>query len=373
MYKLRTISIKTQVRRLKYFGAFLEVLSEGGLPKTILEQKILKWSSNYKDDFQRYKSSTGEIIRKESKIKSQSFQNYYQSAIKLNLINEVSNYVKPSRIGFVLKTLKKVSQLKYEISNVYDLDYTECIFFIYTILLHDADFLLTVLQMVNDQPGKVLEFYIENFQKYYNSRLKKKVRYLSGPEQTKAIDALNRVMNWRSPKRYCEDLVPPRLNWMLDLNFISDESYIKYKKYELNDLGQRFYCNLPSKDSQIKDIGNSWFKIKLSHLLSCLHDSHEVRIWDDLSSEEKEKAIMESLYHAGKYFSPINIPRLSVSQTFLFITLFLLSQKKIVVEFQDISGWIGFEKIVNNKKIGLRKAARPEESYIVISNSWRRL
>ncbi|HLP48187.1 MAG TPA: hypothetical protein VK186_26450 [Candidatus Deferrimicrobium sp.] len=363
MYKLRTISIKTQVRRLKYFSIFIDFLGTDGLQKELLELKILNWSNTNREGFQKLISPTGEISKKSSKIKSQSFQNYLVAIRKLNLIEENSIYIQTTRIGQVLYTLmKKFPGNSDPPTTAYQLSSLEKAFFLYNILLNDADIFITVLRMLYEEPGKPLNNYLKSYQKYFISRLKQKLNVLRPPDSDKALEALERVMGWRSPERYCEDIVPPRLHWMIDLCLLSD-------KYELNPQGKAIYEHFPIIEKDIRDIGAEWIENSLADLLSCFFIEREIKMWSALGSAQKDEVITESLFYALKYFSVFNIPRLSVPQTFLFTTLFLLYQKNIKIEFSDISNWIGFEKIINDKKIGLRMAARPEESYIRILNA----
>lgn len=362
MYRLRTISIKTQVRRLKYFSLFIDFLGSEGLQKQLLEYKILNWSNTYRGDFQKLISPTGEISKEKSKVKSQSFQSYLEATRKLNLIEEDLINIRLSRTSRVLYALKEFSHNSKSPINSYQLNSLEKAFFLYNILLNDADIFITVLRMLYEEPGKPLNNYLKSYQKYFISRLKQKLCVLRPPDSDKAFDALNRVMGWRSPERNCEDIVPPRLHWMIDLCLLSD------KKYELNPQGKIIYEHFPIVED-IRDIGAEWIENSLADLLSCFFIEHEIKMWSALGSTQKDEVITESLFYAIKYLSVLNIPRLSVPQTFLFTTLFLLYQKNIKIEFSDISNWIGFEKVINDKKIGLRMAARPEESYIRILNA----
>jgi hypothetical protein len=363
MYKLRTISIKTQVRRLKYFSVFIDFLGWGGLQKELLEDKVLDWSNSYRDDFLGLTSPTGEILKKASKVKSRSFQNYLDAARRLRLIERDAIYIKLTQTGLVLNAIGKVSQDKEKSKNAYRLNSLEKIFFLYTILLYDADIFITILRMVYENPGRSLDFYLEKYQEFYKSRLKEKMNVLFPPEIDKVLGALNRVAGWRSAKRYCEDIVPSRLNWMLDLCLFSE------KKHELNLMGKSIYEHFPVVADGVRDIGEEWFNNNLASLLCCLLPGNKIKNWTDMVSKEKDEIMAESFFHAMKYLSVLNVPRMPVAQTFLFITLFLLSQRNIKIEFGDISEWMGFEKVINGKKLGLRPAARPGESYIRIFNA----
>jgi len=369
MYKLRTISIKTQVRRLKYFSIFIDFLRENGLQKKILERRMLDWSREKNSDFKKYISQSGEIVLKKSKIKSHSFLNYLEAASKFKLVYEDTEYIKTTRIGKVLEVIKGICEPDKEINNLYTPGISEKLLFLYLILNYDADLIIVIMHMLYENPSEILAFYLKNFQKYFAGRLKEKIKHVSLSESTKVYKALNRVTRWKNPTRNCEDIVPSRLNWLLDLGLLSEELYGKERKYQLNNLGKLLYESFPDVSTQIKDINDVWVNENFSNFLSLYYGDKRVKDWSELGDDEKEKVMIEALFYARKYFSPLALPRLAVVQTFLFTSLFLLSQKQVKIEFGDIAKWIGFERVVNGRRIGLRMAARPEESYLLISNA----
>jgi hypothetical protein len=369
MYKLRTLSIKTQVRRLKYFSIFIDFLRESGLQKKILERRMLDWSREKNSDFKKYISQSGEIVLKKPKIKSHSFLNYLEAAVKLKLVYEETEYIKTTRIGKVLEAIRRICEPDKNIDNPHELGTSERLLFLYVILSYDADLFITIMYMLYESPAETLDFYLKSFQKNFLSRLKDKIKHVSPSESTKVNDALNRVNRWRNAIRYSEDIVPSRLNWLLDLGLLSEELYGKERKYQLNNLGKVLYESFPYISTQLKDINDVWVNENFSNFLSLYYGDKKVKDWSQLGDDEKEKVMIEALFYARKHFSPLALPRLAVVQTFLFTSLFLLSQKQVKIEFDDIAEWIGFERIVNGRRIGLRMAARPEESYLLISNA----
>ena len=347
----------------------IDLLDKNGLQRQLLERQVIKWSTEHREDLASYISPSGEI--KKGKIKSQGFKNYFEAAFKFNLINEPYGLVIPTKIGIVFKVLKKLVERREEVANVYELETLEKIFYLYLILIYDADIFLLILQMLAEKPKKPLEFYIDRFQEYYNRRLKDKIHFVGPTEKTRVMEALNRIAQWRTPERYCEDIVPPRLNWLLDLGLISRDLYRTRKNFELNPLGEKLYEGFPfvNDHADTIDINDTWTNHSLFSLLRSYFVDIKIKNWHTLSEDEQEKLMTETLFYAKKYFSPLDIPRLSVQQTYLFISLYLLAQRQTLVEFDEISHWIGFDRIVNTQRIGLRTAVRPEESYIVFSNA----
>ena len=102
LISLRTISVKTQVRRLRYFQVLMRILESKGYPKEVLARKVINWSEEYHYHFQKYDSPSGEIVPSKTGLVSQSFENYYVAAKNLGLLIEQHGFIIPTRIGEVL-------------------------------------------------------------------------------------------------------------------------------------------------------------------------------------------------------------------------------------------------------------------------------
>lgn len=368
MNNLRTITVKTQVRRLKYFSSFVDILKGNGLPKQILSQKALRWSAENHEDLKKYFSPTGEIILKNGKVISRSFQNYLDAAVRFKILYEEGDYIKTTRLGKVLESIRPFSALNGLIPNVFQLTTIEQIFFLYLILYYDADLFLTLQEILLENPGKHLGFYIKNFQEYYLKRLKTKINFVSLVEKAKIAQSIQRVIKWRREKRCCEDIVPSRMNWLLDLNMLVEGLYIEERKYRLNVLGEKMYKSFTNLNGNLKDIDDSWINKEMPQSLGLFFSHDNLTSWDRLSINDKENLLKEPLFYARENFSSLHLPRISLSQVLLFISLYLLSRHKVQVTFNDINEFIGFEKKIKDIKFGIRKAARPEESYLLITN-----
>jgi hypothetical protein len=67
-------------------------------------------------------------------------------------------------------------------------------------------------------------------------------------------------------------------------------------------------------------------------------------------------------------FNSYGIPRLSVEQTCLFISLYTIEKHSITLDAQEVLDWIGFEKKLGRYNIGYRGASRPGESYLIFTD-----
>lgn len=78
-----------------------------------------------------------------------------------------------------------------------------------------------------------------DFQDDYLGRLNQRLSHTRIDRTLGEIqDARQRVMEWRAPKRYSEDIVPTRLNWLIDLGLITiDKGGGRFPAYNLSSGG----------------------------------------------------------------------------------------------------------------------------------------
>lgn len=355
MYTLRSISVKTQVRRLKYLSIIVTFLNKKGTRRRFVYNRIIKWAKSNVDYFEKLPSSTGEIKESSRKTISNSFKNYIEGGSTLEIFNEYYDLLIPSKIGLSLKAAKQI--VKEKLENNYKLENSEKLTLFYLLLKNDADRLLSVVSLIKQYPGSSLHFLQRKFKDTYKKRLQNKLAYLKDKERIKTFEALKRVENWRNEERYTEDIVPPRINWLLDLDLLDNNSF-SANQIELNEKGKKIFFEL-------EDINDDWLNSKYFICASTLiNKTNTLKVWGNIKN--KENYMIGPLKYCLSNFKVMNLPRLSIEQSFLFISTYLMLVENIIAEFKDIEGYIGFEKQIGNNKIGIRKAARKYESYIAI-------
>lgn len=362
MNKLRSISIKTQVRRLKYFSVFSQLLGRKGAIMHSFAITVNNWVERHRDDLQNHTSPTGEINPKnpnqrsksvliKENVVTQSLKNYIEAAKSLELIHQEKERLYPSHLLIILQNLTK--NLNNEVlKNQYDLHEIEKIFFLYTIINYDADIFLCIYKMLCAEPELNLSKYQEKFQSYYIEYLEKKLRNDSNKNNQAIFEVYQRVNEWKKPKRYSESIIPPRLNWCIDLglvNYFSEgvDRWIPLYDYE-----------------QIGKIDNKHFFTEAINLFNI----DNTRWWENVKNEEKENLIFKYIQLARSLFGVLKFPRLPHWQTLLLFSFKLLQDHKIVAEPEQIGDWIGVERKINHLSIGVRKTGRTYESYIYLKN-----
>lgn len=367
MYSLRNISIKTQVRRLRYFYIILKFLQHG-IPKSILARKVIVWSTEAHSDFLDFSYSTGEIVKSKKNLRnSQSFENYFNASKSLGLLIEQHGMVIPTRMGEILTKFYEIESLIDKNPNIYCLTDIERFFFAYNIFLRDFDIIFVILSMLRNNQLE-LSFYLENFREAYLDRLENKMDNISLYHRDKVYDTYSRVLKWRSHKRYSEDIVSSRINWLLDLGIVDEEKLINEGKYTLSKESQILIENIPViSKTGFKDIDSNWFFDDFFKYFNS-NNTSELFYWKSLSTEKQDEIITQSLDIFMHRFNTIGFPRLSVEQTTLFISLYSIYKFKVIIELNEILSWIGFKKAIGNYKLGYRKASRPGETYLAIYN-----
>lgn len=357
---LRAISIKTQARRLAIITEFINSMSKNGLPKEFLSNKMTTWSELNQSFFTSSPYNSGQLKKGIDTRSSNSFKNYLDAVFQLKLADEISNLISPSSYGKVLKSL-----LKNVDHEPYPLIDTEKIFYLFILLFIDADIILTTISIVRNFPEKNLSYYQDAFKINYSERLSKKVKESNGKDRALISEALTRVKNWQNPKRYSEDLVPPRLNWMIDLGIIDTQYYTQYGLFRLSDFGHHF-INLIPINNGYSDVSKEWLNRSFISSL-VFHDDNKIR-WNDLSESAKEHNLYELLNQTFKEFSTLGLKRIPLNSSLLYVTISLFIKNNIIADINNIELFIGFERKIKDSVFGIRESARSYESYMLLKN-----
>lgn len=360
MYPLRKITIKTQARILKYFTVIVNQTNRRGVKPEIIRRRAIKWTKETTEQLKEEETKNGIITEKE-----RAFENYLDASKKLSIVGAQKGLTFPSKLGMVLKKITEE-----EIEPTFELNNEEKIFYAYILLKNDADYLLTVLNMVCEFPGRETSFYLESFKKKYKERLEEKVSLAGGSSYQKTFDALNKVKQWRSPKRYSEDIVPPRLNWLNDLKWLVVEKGKNKTYFPAQNIKGHLRKKMTDIGAGNLDMEEDWLeKNFFSFYTLNLNSKKGFEWWSEKREGERQELIKPILSRAYNNFKSIGAKRLSLEQTLLFISLELYKQNKVICEIKDLKDWIGFERKIGDLKYGIRERARDYESYLVIGSA----
>lgn len=372
MSELIYISIKTQARRLKYFSIALKLLSKEGLQKQIFSNFLIEWSKQNHSSFLEYKSPSGEIILPEGRVSSNSLNSYYKALVQLDLIIEQGNFIIPTKTADVLNVLStQYNELKKEGVNSYELNLTEKCFFLSVLIEKDYDIIILVLKMVYEFPANRLDFYLDKFQYKYLERVERKLLNSKLEDASILIESLQRISSWRQAKKYSEEYVPQRINWLIDLGFL-DEDLLEDKKYKLTKKAKTFLLNLETNsisEREFNTFDKQWFYDSFSSSLADLYyNGNEVCKWENIDIEKKNMIIDECLGLSIKQFSVLGIPRAPAKSTLLLSSLIMLTKYFTVANYKEIVKWVEINGRINNRTYLYRGAEREGESYFILNN-----
>lgn len=341
-------------------------LRKSGFPLDVLQRVSTEWAQSHIDDVRTYVSPSGEIRASTTDKPSQSFRFYYGALVRLGLAHEFSGLVTNSRMGAVLKHLPVEG--KKAASNPFFLSSGEKALFLFVLIERDADYLLTVLRQVAMAPGETLDHYQGEFQRAYISRLNARLSETHDSRYVGEIqDARQRAHDWRAPKRYSEDIVPTRINWLIDLQLVSVGSNRgRAATYNLTAGGTAFRHSLIA-GLEYDDVVDDWHQS--AFVQTCTQAFQiKARPWNSISEDDRVRYAIECLEACRKYFGSSLLPRLPADQTFLYSCLHLLLVRSVAVEVAELESWIGYERQLGAMRVGYRKSARVYESYVAISH-----
>lgn len=362
----RAITLKTQVRRLRYLQVMCAALRKTGLPIEGLEHHTTSWAAEHSQEFATYLSPSGELRAATPENPTQSFRFYYAALLRFELAYEQSGLVSNSRFGAVLKHLPKASALKA--GNPFELTVSEKALFLFVIVDRDADYFIAVLEQILRKPGGALNDHLNTFQAVYLDRLQVRLS-IDKDERTAGAtrDALQRATEWRAPKRYSEDIVPTRLNWLLDLGLVLPERFgTRLPTYRLTPAGMQFCEQLSNSTSHI-DVPDDWSRNGFARSCETLASTRALE-WGILDEERQATLFGECIRACQKIFGSALLPRLPANETFLFSTIYLLVVLGVRAEISTLEEWVGYERDLGTIRIGYRKSARRYESYIVVAH-----
>src|SRR2546421_1623473 len=326
----------TKIRRLAYFTTIILTLHQSSLSEQVLLNKVIAWSQAHRVDLYNYYVHTGEIT---STKQNSAGMHYLEAAANLKLIVPLAGIYRTSRIGSILAALMETYQLN---SNPFFLTSVEKLFYIYCLLKVDADILLTIVHDILERRAVSLINLQQTFQSSFLERIEKKtlvaqdegVRFTLRDRKTKVKEY------WKRPERYAEHIVPPRLNWLLDLSFLKKPSFRQHH-FELTGEGQQFFSALPCLgECSLHDITDRWLDLEYWQIVArTLLEIESPVLWAAINTETQYSIIATLLTEAFDIFHYSLVPRISLIQIMLYLSIRLLLDHQIVASPAVLTEW----------------------------------
>lgn len=351
----------TKTRRLAYLTAILTMLRHDGVSERLLLARMVRWSQEHKSALDDYWVQTGEVT---SARRNSSGARYLHLATRLGLIAPVAGAYRVTRIGRVLLALIE----RYTVNpNPFFLTPAERLFYTHLLLERDADVLLTIADHLLEEPGIPLAQVQRGFQGDFLHRLSRKIE--STPDERLKRELLDRraeVKAWRKPERYAEHLVPPRLNWLLDLDLLEAGKFRRHRN-ELTAEGRRFLATLLHVgENGFSDVSGEWLdSVFWEGALGELLYDELLQDWDEVDETALHGILTGLLKDAFQAFRYSRIPKVSLSQALLCLSMRLILEHQIAASPTRLTMWLSSPQVLNGRRYEVRFSPRENESYLL--------
>jgi hypothetical protein len=357
-------NLQTTARQLIVCSEIIKQLNNKQLPQKVLEQLLVKWSSNEELKNIIYRNSKGKVTN--GGKKTAALRYYFALSESLGLTKGFNNVYMNTNISYTLLYFLTSEQNDYsDLLQLY-----EKLFYCYQLLNIDADGIILLMGQLTDSDGKTQKTLQVEFKDALSQRLIVKGE-LASTNVKYIINNKFRAINyvWRSPEIYAEHIIAPRYEWLASLGLVCIKREKKFTYYSLSDKGWMFYKSIPNigENGSFKDISERWLSNFFFTLMNNVFDSKERVRYNSLSEDIKDLELGKSLERAGKAVKSSISSRLPLLNTYLFICIDLFVNRNTVIDFSEI-----FEKLkvgfnYNAKSYSPKVTGRANESYITIA------
>lgn len=329
--EIPVLTTNTKVRRLGYFKILSNFFKEfKKTPSVFINKKFEKFCLDYKDSLEKNSFTKGLIKETKSGI---SAKPYLDTAVELKLMSKINNAF---HIGKAFKVYE-VLQKKYSLSsNIFELSDFDKMYFLENILRNDYFYFSNLIEIIFIEENVTYAFLVNKYQGQLISRLKeyKESDLLIKRKSLNNLEAiLKRIKSWEKPDVYLEHLIMPRINWMLDLEILSE----KNKVYTMTEIGVRLFNNLSIwNDLNTNKIisPNSFLDRFMIHLYHNCYNSTENQKSCDLNFIlDRMHGYIKQSFGVFKTLAP---NRVTVSQAVNYTKYMLYLNDNITVGYQFI-------------------------------------
>ncbi len=357
--------LQTTARQLRVFSAIVLQLNKRQLPRNLLEQLLINWSIIEEKRNEEYNISKGKITN--NGIKTTSITYYLSISSSLGLIYRLNNMYVNSKVSKILYFFLKKQVDKKRIG----LSLSEKIFYLYQLLMVDADGIILALEQLKEGK-KNQKFLQKNFKDSLSQRLLLKQK--SAPLGIEAqISNKYKTINfiWRNSEKYAEHIIAPRYEWLSDLELVKIERDAKSTFYNLSEKGNIFFESIPKlgTEENVRDINIDWINRSFFSTADNIFGDHPNTYFSKLDDKVKKIELGNSLELASMEIDSSASFKLPLYETYLFVCIEMLVKSKIVINFSEITDELESSFLYKAKHYKSNIASRTNESYITITKA----
>ncbi|MDM8542791.1 hypothetical protein QUF90_17080 [Desulfococcaceae bacterium HSG9] len=389
--ELKILGTDTKIRRIGYLKLLADFLKKyKNVPKAVLNKKFESFASPFESELNRYKNTTGVIRSAKTGISAKSYINLARKSGLILYLNGVYSAGKQFKVYIQLK-----EQLSDE--KTFNLSLFDKLFFGEHLLRHDFFYLTSLLELIfifgpeptsYDQMKRCFHPYIlkklEEIkkQKYGFYQLSKQeadrirakyqkmkesppdgsdiVAYQLTRKETGEINKIyQRIQDWKKAHVYLEHILMPRLNWLLDLDFIKLD---KKLKITLTSEGLRFFHHINAWHDMICErvVSPDAFLDRFSsQLFSDVYQMPNKR-FDSIQDKTAAKTI-GYINESFEHFRTLAPNRVTASQAIYYTKYNLYFRDKTDAEYTDI---MEFLQSYKHKRFLTKIQKRQKDGYI---------
>ena len=358
-YEVGITDINVVVRRLGYISAILRLLEHKTLSESVLYAQLEKWSLDHKQDLDTYSNGQGfiNVTREQTGPKR-----YTNLAVSLGLVGRVAGACRVTRFGKTL--LPFLCQAPDR--NPFELIYAERCAYLYWLLVKDSDQFLTIIRILTEKSPASLSDLQNLFPEFYRQQLQS---HMLTAEEHVARDILavrNRVAHWRKESnRSVENIVPPRVHWLIDLGLVSTE-HSKGKPPRLTTMGIRFYKNLPKTQEGIPAVHmDAWLRNSFFGIVGQIFVDEPERAWSDIQPQEKEELLSKLAFGALETLRSTPTPKISLYPALIYMVILLITNNRIRVNLGDLHKDLDAFSQGPDRRYEVRFSHRENEAYLI--------
>jgi hypothetical protein len=358
-YNLGITETNTQVRRLGYLSALIWILKDRSMSEQILVERIQSWSADHQSELSNYTNSQGSINTTKQKTAAMRYINF---ALALGMLGRISNTFRLTRFAKPVANLIIYNDER----NSFHLSLYEKIWYLYWLLIKDGDRLLTIFDLLLDFDMAPLGKLQKEFKSYYLRRLHFRSSVSKESVAREILIIRRRIQgDWKSPQRYAETIVPPRLNWLLDLGLVSIEN-TRGKPAALTATGKLLLIEM--RKSNISELPTADIQWLNEGFFSSVGRSMGASNEKDCSASNSlvtESLIETYLSQAFNLLRSSNAPKISLLPALLYVCTCLAVKNNKWIDIEVTKQMISESSLLS--KYQVRFSHRENESYITIS------
>lgn len=361
-YEVGITDINVLVRRLGYVSAILRLLEHKTLSESMLYTRLEKWSLKHKQDFDAYPNPRGFINATREQTGPKRYTNL---AVSLGLVGRIAGACRVTRFG------KTLLPFLYQVPdrNPFELIYAERCAYLYWLLVKDGDQFLTIIRILAEKSPESLSDLQSLFPDFYRQQLQS---HMLTAEKHIARDILavrNRVEYWgKVPKRTLENIVPPRVHWLIDLGLVSTE-HSKGKPPRLTTIGIRFYKNLPKIQEGIPAVHmNAWLRNNFFGVVGQTFTEKSEWAWSEIQPLKKKELLKKLTFRALETLRSTPIPKISLYPALIYMALLLITDDGIAVNLEELHADLDMFSKDPDTRYEVRFSHRENESYLIFSD-----